>query len=189
MFKKLFLVVAVLLVNITGISSCIGGAGTCIGVEPPTTCIKMNQLDLLPINNNSGLHLSANDTVFYNELTIELHGMVAERSCYRRVESWLGTSVYACSQDINYIVEDSVRSINITANADFDSNHPAGSSLNDLFSFSDINFLNRPIQYDHFDISLTAAPKQTTPLAFTVAIKLASGSVVKGTAVPLVVSR
>lgn len=117
--------------------------------------------------------------------------------CYRKINrNPFVNSAYACDPPPpSYVLkDDGIVSRAITCNKDFDSNHPAGSNLLDLFNtnngggnvnenYSD-DFSNDNIGVQRFYLDQT--PEKVGEYIFTVRYELVSGTVVEATAVPVI---
>lgn len=188
MFKKVLSIAVLLTVNITTITSCLPGACS-IDVEPPTYCVYINRTELSTYDELNDKELASGDSIRYNELSIRLYTSNEERSCYRPQQQLFGTTALACSKIPNYIVEDSVRNLEIFADKDFDDNHKAGDALNDLFSYDDINYLNNVNLNGLFNMNLEQAPKDVSAFVFYVRLTLASGTQVDAATTPIVLTK
>lgn len=187
MFKRLLAIFVLLTVNITGITSCAPGGVCTIWVEPPTYCTKITGIDVIPTHKETGTAIFTKDTVSYDQLAIVLEVSETQRSCYKPKPSVFGTSAYACSKIDNILVEDSLRSITITSNADFDDAHKAGTALNDLFEYPQLFYLNGIPLNEAYSFTLNKAPQANYVHEFTVKLTLASGTVIENKTLPLTI--
>ena len=75
-------------------------------------------------------------------------------------------SAYAYKPNINYYSLDSITSINIFSNQDFDNTHKAGTLLNEYFTMSDLNEINISNTYTKnafgYNIYLNKVPTDST---------------------------
>lgn len=195
MIRKLLFITAFLTVNITGLMSCL--PGTCHrGIEPNTYCInytvmEVNAFDALNVeqyerspSENTKVLEEAN-SVSYNRLLLEFGVIYDERNCYRAKPSLFGNTAYACSLIDYYIIDDSITSVEVYSDNDFDDEHKAGTNIRGYFSDLSVEELNLTSKYAHNYLELNVPPSISSLHSFTIIFKKASGAELTATTVPI----
>lgn len=106
------------------------------------------------------------------------------------------TSAYACTPPLPiYNIKDSIESMSITSNNDFDTSHPAGTLLNDYFNMPDLNRFNTMMHNggygaaykaeNSFEFKLLQSPSDTGTHIFTLTLKHKSGNIRTVNCVPI----
>lgn len=139
-------------------------------------CTTVETTYLTPYDNTTGSAINTNGDVAAKDMTLRLGVGYAENICFKpRVNSWINAA-YACSPAIETtkIIKDSVASVDIISNNDFDPQHKAGELLNDYFTLPATTEFSYQVA-DSFDLQLMQAPADTGIHIFTLSINLTDG--------------
>ncbi|MCB0697883.1 MAG: DUF5034 domain-containing protein [Chitinophagaceae bacterium] len=181
MIRKLLLLLPLLVINIAGLVSC----GTCIGVKAPHECITYTDIGIRALDIRDSSELQTGDSIAYSNFAIQLSVNDDARYCHSENSALLGNTAYACSKSAIPIIQDSIVSIEVISDHDFDDAHTAGSDLTAYFVIPDRVALNSPGNFDMNYLELYQAPAFTSTHTFTIMLQQKSGNVLTATLVPV----
>ena len=182
--KPVLLILAVLLY--TTLSGCCGCK------DSKTYCVNINGTSLTAMNNSDSVaRIAVDETVPGLALALELNVSNDIKMCYSKPNVYFGKATYAfkCDNE-HYKHSDSIRHVSIIADRDYDSAHPKGTELNDLFYRSDdVEQHNHEADSRSFLYYAQKAPDQNGTFIFTARLTFDTGHIVESESQPVNLSK
>ena len=172
MFKKLSYL-ALLWCAVMGYSVLTGCCEELVNV-----CLTSDEVDVVAYNNADSLAVEAGDDFVFGKalmLRVRIGGYTMYCSKPRSA-SFINTA-YATSCGETYVYKhmDTVASVTVYADKDYDAQHPAGTSLNDLFYMPVLESFNARQDQQYYDLYALRSPAQRDSFVYTVKLVLADG--------------
>lgn len=155
-----------------------------------TYCVSINNTSLVAYNNNGSepVLASANDEVYGEALVLELNFDNNLALCYQRrnVNPFVNTAyATSCRYNDYYRYGDSIAYVTISADKDYDAQHPAGAELNEYFRMPEMSELNQENEMTSTMIYAQHAPEQSGLYVYTMTVLLANGTVIESSTEPV----
>ncbi|MCB0700862.1 MAG: DUF5034 domain-containing protein [Chitinophagales bacterium] len=179
----LSLFTGLLYVTLSGCCGCSGISSYCVNING-TSFIAMN-------NSDSVARVASNEVVPGLALALDLNVSNDIKVCYTKPRVYFGNAAYAtsCSKD-EYVQSDSISHVSIIADKDYDSAHPQGAELNDLFyKTGKVRSFNHQEESKSFLYYAQKAPEQSNVFVFTAKLTFDNGQVVESKSQPVNLSK
>lgn len=143
-------------------------------------CLTSDKIEVVAYDNSDSLAVEAGDDfVFGKALMLRMSFTGSSRYCSSPRPASFITSAYATSCGKTYVYKhlDTVASIAVYADKDYDAQHPAGTSLNDLFYMPLVESFNaRQDRPYYFDLYALQSPAQRDSFVYTIKLVLTDGT-------------
>ena len=163
------------------------------GVHPDVNnCVSVDSIFADNINRTTQTNIGSGDTIAASSYTLTLSIIYDVQTCtMKKYSNPFISSAYACdiAVNINNHIEDSIITIRIVSDADFDPNHPAGTLLNDIFNVPETEALNYGMNSGSIQMNLLDQPDIDRMHKFSVDVIFASGTVQTITTDPVMLTR
>ena len=153
-----------------------------------TYCVSINNTTLTAYNNNDSEPVPAmNNDVYGEALVLELRLDNNLAICYQRRINPFINSAYAtsCRYDELYRYADSITYVTISADKDYDTQHPAGAELNEYFKMPDVSEFNQGNENTSTRMYALKGPEQNGVYIYTVKVLLANGTLIEAATEPV----
>ena len=180
MIKKALLIVLCWTMTVLYVTSCCGPTDYCTSIETVEFEVYSPEGNLV-----SGTDTSVNGSNFTLRLTISNQTNL----CRSKVFIPGVTAAYAksCRGEV-YFTNDTVKSISITADRDYDENTPSNSGINDFFDVPPISQLNDLFEFEDvrtFDIKAVRSPNTVGSYTYSIRLFMTSGKILEATSQPV----
>lgn len=142
-------------------------------------CLTSDQIQVVAYDNGDSLAVEAGeDFVFGKALMLRMSFTGPRQYCNNPRPASFINSAYATSCGETYIYKhlDTIASITVSADKDYDAQHPAGTALNDLFYIPELNIFNlRQERPYYFDLYALQSPAQRDSFVYTIKLVLTDG--------------
>lgn len=117
------------------------------------------------------------------ELNLDRHLAV----CYKGNKKGFFNTAYAssCKKFTEYRFADSVTYVAISANKEYDKQHPAGAELNEYFKMPDVSEFNQGNEITSTRMYALKGPEQNGEYVYTVKVLLADGTIIEAATEPV----
>src|SRR5690606_6690675 len=155
-------------------------------------CVSVDSIAVFNIDRATQQTIASGDTIAASSFALMLTILYDVKTCmmYKYTNPFI-SSVYACdiAVTINNNIEDSIISLRIKSDVDFDPNHPAGTSLNDIFDLPETQVLNYGMYAGSIQMKLLTKPNTDRLHKLSVDIIYASGAIQTITSEPVVLTK
>jgi len=146
-------------------------------------CQLLQGIEMTPFNSMTTDTLGNMDSVKSSDFMVSLRFSKTQFSCKNASGFSLIQSAMAFKPNVQEVYFDTIKQITITSDQDFNSTHPAGTSLNDLFEIPDSSSGYYRGQYSDLQYGLYKAPDTEIYHRFSINVEIA-GSLPYDTILP-----
>lgn len=163
------------------------------GVHPDVNnCVSVDSIAVFNIDRATQQTIASGDTIAASSFALMLTILYDVKTCMmdKYINPFI-SSAYACdiAFTINNNIEDSIIALRIKSDADFDPNHLAGASLNDIFNVPETQAMNYGMYAGSIQMNLLTKPNTNRLHKLSVDMIYSSGAIQTITAEPVVLTK